>query len=236
MAASSSRVPRRIFPLLCNWRGRSPWADVRGGIRNRWMGEEQMLKMSRNLVCLWIVCTWRNVEIFKEAKVHQQQITFSLLFEIMRFKLQLTCDGEEVFNTCGGCAPRFTGFEPVSDLAFQLRNSRKKKETHRQNTGKRTENEAGPAKGEQDKEITRHMGGRVRNRCGRIKNRWGRIRDRWGMTHRWCKTDNAGEKQKAGCSWMTGDSRFSLTFLFLRWNFSEKPIPAHFQLKVWENW
>lgn len=94
-------------------------------------------------------------------KVHQQQTTFSLLIEIMRLKLQLTCDGEEVFNT----APQFTGFEPDSDLAFQLRNSRKKKkEMHRQRTGTRTENEAGPTKGEQDKEKMRHVGGRVRNR------------------------------------------------------------------------
>lgn len=29
---------------------------------------------------------------------------------------------------------------------------------------------------------------------------------------------------------------FPSLFCFFRWNFSEKPIPAHFQLKVWENW
>lgn len=118
------------------------------------MGGEQMLKMSRNLVCLWIVCTWRNVEIFKEEKIHQQQITFSLLFKIMRLKLQLTCDGEEVFNTCGGCAPRFTGFEPASDLAFQLRNSRKKKEC----TGKTQ------ARGRRMKQ--------VRQKRSKIKRKW----------------------------------------------------------------
>lgn len=51
----------------------------------------------------------------------------------MRLKLQLKCDGEEVSNTCGGRAPRATGFEAASDLAFQLRNSRRKK---KKRTGK----------------------------------------------------------------------------------------------------